>query len=61
MNISNVSSASNTYQPQAPVNTRPKQAADHDGDSDDRAGSVSAAKTSAPAEAAESGTLDVKA
>jgi len=60
MNISNVSSAT-TYPPQAATSARPAPRADHDGDSDDRAGAVSSAAAPAQAEATEAGKLNVKA
>ena len=59
MNISNVSSAISAFQPAAPVKTAPKQRADNDGDSDDRAGAVLSAP--AQSESAEGGKLNVLA
>jgi hypothetical protein len=58
MNISNVSSTTNTYPAPAPASGKPVQRGDHDGDADDQAGAVSG---SAASEAAESGRLNATA
>jgi hypothetical protein len=61
MNVSNVSSVTNTNPPAAPATARPRPAGDHDGDADDRAGAVSGAAATGPVEAAENGKLNVQA